>query len=139
VHHVVLLVITLFILTSTAAAFGPRDQELMLLDGIDPLNPFPAGLSPVPTIPFLYKYQEPAVPSNAYRGVYVSSQPSPCRLSWPQEQMLLPAAMSCSRGTLACMQAHATLLNGLGLACLQRDTRCRHTQAPAFIKTHDST
>jgi hypothetical protein len=117
---VVLLVvaIALFVLTSPAAAFGPRDQELMILDGINPLNPFPAGLDLTPPIPGLNKYQEPAVPANAYRGVYVSRKPDSLSMPWPQQQMLLSATTSCSHSALACMQAHATMSNSLGLACL---------------------
>lgn len=58
-------------LASTAAALRLGDKEMMLLDGINPLNPFPAGF-PTYVNPYAFKYQYPPVRDNGYRGVYVS-------------------------------------------------------------------
>lgn len=69
-----MLLLLAMIANGPTAAAAARDKEIMLLDGINPLNPFPAGLELVPAMPYLYKYQEPPVPANAYRGVYVSAQ-----------------------------------------------------------------
>lgn len=60
--------------TTAAASLSMQDKEFMLLDGVNPLNPFPAGLEAVPALPYVTQshYTEPPVPANGYRGVYVS-------------------------------------------------------------------
>lgn len=76
---VALLLVLAVAWSGPGATAAGGEKELMLLDGVNPLNPFPAGLDALPSMPYKYKYEEPPVPANAYRGVYVSvlSDPLP--------------------------------------------------------------
>lgn len=91
----------LLLLLATAAAVSTDRKEIMLLDGVNPLNPFPAGLDVLPSMPYLYKYQYPALPDNAYRGVYGWTTCSSDMLIRPESTEQLSSAIKDLRAKAA--------------------------------------